>query len=145
MQKLTTQKLWLAVGCVSCAALTWKYPSGLDGTEFSEGRITGPMLDMFDVGTLLFVLALAAIFFFPRIGSAIAFLASLLCFPLYVYFTAPGPFRRLVGGEWSVSLHSNFVFVPWAIAGMFALAITVGISVRTLAVVGQRRGARSEP
>ncbi len=143
MQKLTTQKLWLAAGCVLCAALPWKYAPGLDGTEFSGGRITGPMIDMFDIGTLLFVLALAAIFFFPRIGSAIAFLASLLCFPLYVYFTAPGPFRRIVGGEWSVALHSNFVLAPWAIAGMFALAITVGISLRTFAV-GHRRGARSE-
>jgi hypothetical protein len=144
MRTLTTQKLWLAAACVLCVALTWRYTTGLEGTEFSGGRITGPMLDMFDTGTLLFVLALATTFLFPRIGSVIALLASLLCFPLYVYFTAPGPFRRIVSGEYSVQLQSKFVFAPWAIAGMFALAITLGISLRTFAVFGQKGGARSE-
>jgi len=99
MQKLTTQKLWLDVGCVLCAVLTWKYPTGLEGTEFSGGQITGPMLNMFDIGTLLFVLALATTFLFPRIASIVALLASLLCFPLYFYFTAPGPFRRILAAN----------------------------------------------
>ena len=28
--------------CLLCAALTWRYAAGLEGTEFSGGRITGP-------------------------------------------------------------------------------------------------------
>jgi hypothetical protein len=143
MQRVTKQKLLLAVGCILCVMLIWESTPGLEGTEFSGGRITGPILDMHDIGGLLFVLALAATFTFPRIASAIALTASLLCFPLYVYFTSPGPFRQVFRGEYSVRLQSNFVFARWAIAGMLAVAATACISVWTIAVARRKDGPPS--
>jgi hypothetical protein len=129
------RKLQLLQGvvCLLGAAVTWRYRSFLEGTEFSGGWVTGALLDMKEVGSLLFVLALLLTFFYRRMAAAVTLISSLLCLPLYLYFTAPGPFRRLFGkAEWSVPLRANFVWDHWTIVGIVTLAIAAYISLRSL-------------
>jgi hypothetical protein len=118
------RKVWQAASCLLCAAVAWRFTSHLEGTEFSGGRITGPLLDMQNAGALLFFLALILTFLFRRIAAAIILLAGLLCLPLYLCFTAPGPFRSIFRGEWKTPLSANFVWDWWSIAGI----VTVGFA-----------------
>jgi hypothetical protein len=118
--------------CLVCALIAWRCGSAFEGTEFNGGWLTGSLLNMENAGSFLFVLALLLTFFYQRIAAAIALLACLLCSPLFLYLTAPGPFRRVFGGQYSVSRHANFVWNEWAIAGMIALAIAAAISLRSL-------------
>ena len=128
------QKFWQAATSLVCAVLLWKYGGGLGESEFSGGWLTGPLLRLFDTGTLLFILALPLVFFFRRIAAALAILASLLSFPFYLYFTIPGPFRRVFRGEYSVPLRAPFEWNNWAIAGILALAAAAYVGVRSFFV-----------
>ena len=101
------QKSLQAAGSLLCAAIAWRFVLDLEGTEFSGGRITGPVLQLQTVGTLLFLVAATLKFPFRRTASVIALLACLLCLPLYLLLTAAGPFRWVVGGEWKVPLFGN--------------------------------------
>ncbi len=123
-----TQSAW----CLICAMAVWRYAYSLEGTEFSGGRLTGLLLDMKDAGGLLFILACAMMFFYRRIAAAIAILASLLCLPLYLYFVAPGSFRWLFGGEYSVPLRASFVWDAWTILWITLLAITTFVALKIL-------------
>jgi hypothetical protein len=89
MKKPEKQQLWLAVSCLVCVIVALRNTNSLEGTEFSGGWLTGPLLSMIDIGTVLFVLALIVTFMFPRIAGAIGLASSLLCLPLYLYFIAP--------------------------------------------------------
>jgi hypothetical protein len=104
----------------------------LEGSEFSGGSVTGPLLDLYNSGTLLFVAALVLTFFYLRIAAIIAMAASLVCLPLFLYFTAPGPFRRLFPGEYSVPLQARFVWNKFNILGMFILVLAMFVSIRSL-------------
>ena len=118
--------------CALSTIIIWRYGSSLEGTEFSGARLTGSLLDMKDIGALLFVVALLGTFFYRRTASAIAVLASTLCFPLFLYFTAPGPFRWLFRGEYSVPQRANFEWDTWTSAGLMILAATTFFSLRTV-------------
>jgi hypothetical protein len=87
---------------------------------------------MEDGGTLLFVVALLLTFFYRRIAAATTLIACFLCLPLYLYFTAPGPFRWVFRGEYSVSPQANFVWNKWNIAGIVALTIAACLGIRGL-------------
>lgn len=132
------QKLMQAAACLLCAIMVWNYGSDLEGTEFSGGRLTGPLLDLYDIGSLLFILALLLTFFLRRIAAAITILASLLCLPLYLYFTAPGLFRRVFRGPWSGPLQTNFVWNRWTIMRILTLAIAASVGFRSFLVSGER-------
>jgi hypothetical protein len=132
MSKQAKHKVWQLCLFLVCIALTWMYGNDLGTSEFSGGRITGPILTMFDSGTLLFVAALIVTFFYPRFSAAIGVAASLLCIPLYFYFVAPGPFRWLFRGEYSVPLGTKFVWGKWELAGMLVLGLTAVLSVRNI-------------
>lgn len=55
------------------------------------GTITGPILDMSNIGTLLFMVALPMAFVSRRrIAGVVMLLASLLCLPIYLYSMFPG-------------------------------------------------------
>lgn len=112
----------------------WRYAYSLEGTEFSGGRLTGLLLNMKTAGALLFVLAGVMIFFYRRIAAAITILASLLCLPFYLYFAAPGPFRSVFGGEYSVPLGDKFVLDARTVFGILLFAITTFVSLRTLLI-----------
>ncbi|HEV2687466.1 MAG TPA: hypothetical protein VGV35_02900, partial [Bryobacteraceae bacterium] len=125
MTKSGSRRMWLISSCLVCTALTWRYAAGLEGTEFSGGRISGPLLDMFDGGGVLFFAAAVVSFFYARVGAAIALAATVLQLPLYVYFIAPGPFRAVFRGEYSVPLRANFEWDRWSVAGILVLAATI--------------------
>jgi hypothetical protein len=130
--KMNKYTLLQAAMCLLCIMLVWTYGSDLEGTEFSGGRISGPLLEMKDVGVFIFIPALLLTFFYQRIAAAITIAASLLCLPLYLYFTTPGPFRRVFRGEYSVPLHANFIWNWHAVVGMIVLVMAVYVCVRNL-------------
>lgn len=132
MSKRAKQKFWQACLFLVCIGITWTYANALSGSEFSGGRITGRILAIFDSGILLFVVALIATRFYPRISAVIGVAASLLCVPLYFYFLAPGPFRWIFNGEYSVPLRMNFVWGKWALVGVLVLGLTAVISARNI-------------
>jgi Na+(H+)/acetate symporter ActP len=89
---------------------------------------------MKDVGAFIFIPALLLTFVYRRIAAAIAIAASLLCLPLYLYFVAPGPFRWVFRGEYSIPLHANFVWNSQAVVAIVALVMAVFFGVRNLTI-----------
>lgn len=127
MKKPGSQQLSLAASCLMCIILALRNTEGLEGTEFSGGWLTGPLLSMIGVGTVLFALAFIAAFFFPRIASAIGFFSSLLCLPLYLYLIAPVQFNLIFGSghQFKVQPIPNFPSERiWASAGVLILMVT---------------------
>jgi hypothetical protein len=127
------KKTCLAASCLLCLIVGWRYGFNLDGTEFSGGRLTGRLLNLNDVGTLLFIPALLVTFFYRRIAAATSLTASLLCMPLYLYFIAPGPFRWVFRGEYKVLLQANFVWDGWTVLEMLPLAVAMSLALWNLA------------
>jgi hypothetical protein len=137
MRKPGKQKLWQVLCCLLSVVVALRITAGVEATEFSGGRITGPLLTMANIGILLFVLGLLVTFAYPRVAASIGLAASLLCLPLYFYFTAPGPFRRILRGEYSVPLQASFVWNPWTIAGVLALSGTAYVCCRGFRVISR--------
>lgn len=123
--------------------LMLKNTFALDGTEFSGGRVTGPILTMADVGLITFVVALLLAYPLPRISSVMTLLASCLSLPLLLYFIAPGPFRSVFRGEYSVPLESNFVWDRWSLEPAIVILIVATISVWNLFPVHRRQAEPS--
>jgi hypothetical protein len=130
--KLGTQKLGQAASCLLCVIVAWRHMDDFGASEFSGGWLTGTIFSMFDDGSLAFILAWLLTFFFRRIAAAIALMASLLCLPLYLYITAPGPFRSVFRGEYSVPLQTNFVWDRWAAFGILTLVVATCVSIWNL-------------
>ncbi|HEY4762097.1 MAG TPA: hypothetical protein VIH75_00385 [Candidatus Sulfotelmatobacter sp.] len=97
MKKPGTDQLSLALICLVGVFVALQNTKGLEGTEFSGGWLTGPLLWMAEIGIGLFLLALVVAFIHRRVAAAIGFAASLFCLPLYLYFTAPVPFNQIFG------------------------------------------------
>jgi hypothetical protein len=112
--------LWSQPGVVSAS---------VEGSEFLGGRIRGPLTTTAEIGSI-FSLALLITLWYPRVAAAIALAASVLCLPLYFYLAAPGPFRWIFKGEYSVPLQASFVWHTWAVAGMFTIAIAAYVCFR---------------
>ncbi len=89
----------------------------LDGSEFSGGSVTRPLLTMNLIGMVLMVAAAFFIFFRSRGSTIVAVAASILCLPLYMYNTTPYLFRRALPGTYSVPLQA-FGWEGWSIAGI---------------------------
>ena len=141
--KLRTLKVILALLSLICILLSWKLTMALGGTEFSGGRITGPLCSMPEFALLLFTISLILVIRLPRTSAAFVSIAALLCIPLSFLLLAPGPFRRITGGEWTVPLQSNFVLSLWNVGWGFALAACLVVSI---AIPFQpRSGERIEP
>ena len=139
MRKPGKQQLELALSCLVCVIVTLRNTNGLEGTEFSGGWLTGPLLSMTDIGIVLFVLALIVTFLYPRIAGAIGLASSLLCLPLYLYFIAPVPFNQIFGfgHQFKVQPSGGFHWDRWAIAGVLTLAVTIYMSLRGFAVTSR--------
>jgi hypothetical protein len=112
--------------------LSLRNTSGLDGSEFSGGRLTGPILTMCEIAIIVFVVGIVLAYPFPRIASVTSLLASLLSLPFLLYWIAPGPFRSVFKGEYSVPLQSNFVWNKWSLETAIAILIVTTISVWNL-------------
>ena len=136
-------KVLLALLSLMSIAFAWKLTMDLGGTEFSGGSITGPLYRISELAFLLLILALMLVIRLPRASATLVGLASLLCMPLSFLFLAPGPFRRIVGGEWSVPLQSDFVLAWWTVGWSFSLAACLVISLAIL--IQPRSGGRIEP
>lgn len=104
----------------------WRYGPKLDGTEFSEGRVTGTVLEMYNIGVLLFGVALLSTFFLRRLAGGIVLVASLLSLPLYLYFVARGPFQWLFGWENAVA-PTTFVWSRMGTAGIIILLLSTTV------------------
>ena len=141
--KVKTQKLCQAASCLLCVVM-WRYGLRLDGTEFSGGWLTGPLVNLYDVGTLLLVPAFLLTFFFRQVAAAIVLIGSVSCLPLYLYFTAPGPFRHVFSkAVFSVPLQGNFVWNGWAALGILTIVLAICISVWNLATTAA--GSKPSP
>ena len=132
MKKPRKQQLMLAVSCLVCVVVALRNTNGLEGTEFSGGWLTGPLLSMTDIGTVLFVLALIGSFVYPRIAGAIGIASSLLCLPLYLFFIAPVPFNQIFGfgHEFKVQPSGGLHWDRWAIAGVLTLVVATYVCFR---------------
>ena len=135
--------------CAACALGGWSFAGVFAGSEFGGGSVTGPVLRTYEVSLLLFAIAAVLAFGWPRLAAAVATVAGVLAVPLYAYVTAPGPFRALSGGVYSVPYRSAFEWNSPAVTGLAATVIALCICVRVLisrddvAAAARLRGAGS--
>jgi hypothetical protein len=141
MKNVWKSKLLQASSFLLCLILALKNTSGLGPSEFSGGRLTGPLLSMSNDGTLLLLLALLLTFVYPRIAAAIGIVASLLCLPLYIYFSGPVPFAHIFypEGQFSVPQAPGIQWHEWVAIALLASAVSVSLCLHTL--ISSRRRA----
>lgn len=113
--------------------------AGAGGSEFSGGRLTGPLLSMADNGALLFILAFLLTFLFPRIAAAIGLLSSLLYLPLSCFFIAPVPFAQVFapGGEFKVQPLPGFHWHTLPVTTLVGVALASCLCIRRFVASGQ--------
>jgi hypothetical protein len=110
---------------LGAAVAFWRF-QGLDGTEFSGGWLSGPMLKVQFAGILLLALAIFVASAYPRAAAVITLVAVLCCLPPHLFFLLPGAFP----GERSVPVNSYFEFNNldfWSAVALAAVAL-VGVS-----------------
>src|SRR5439155_9853545 len=142
------RNLTQAAACLICAIPAWRYSIILEGTEFSGGTVTGPLLSFESAAAYLLILGLVLTFLYRRIAAVVTVAACVLCLPFYLYFIAPGPFRRVVQnagfkGEWLVFGRADFVWNGWAVAGVVSVAIALYVCLAALLVRNDRNGSSS--
>jgi hypothetical protein len=115
-----------------CAIGGWIFAGVFEGSEFGGGSVTRPLLNTYELSLLLFAIAAVLTFSRRRLAAAIGTLASVLALPLYAYVTAPGPFRALIGGVYSVPYRSRFEWNALAVAGLAVTAMGLYICLRVL-------------
>ncbi|MGH9520996.1 MAG: hypothetical protein ACRD3E_00530 [Terriglobales bacterium] len=128
----------LTVGCIFNFWSGW----GFDGTEFTGGTITGPILRMSEDAFVLFVGGMIAVWFLPRVASILGLLAGLLSTPLVVYVVAPGPFRHVFRGEYSVPLQSSFYWNGWWLLAGITVVAAMAVSLWNLWSLGRTVSAK---
>ena len=135
------QQSWLALSCFACVVVVLRNTSRFEGTEFSGGWLTGPLLSMANIGAVLFVLALIVTFLAPYIAGVLGLASSLLCLPLYLYLVAPVPFTEIFGfgHQFKAQPSGGSHWEPWAIGGVLTLAGTTYVCLRGLAVTSGSR------
>ncbi|SRR5260370_286827 len=132
MEKSRRREKWHAIRCLLCFIVAWAHLDKVGASEFSGGWLTGPLFKIANYGSILFLLSLLLTFFLRRIAGVMALVASLLCIPFYLYCLAPGPFRRVFKGEYSVPLQTSFAWNTWAIAGILSLFLAIVVSLRCI-------------
>jgi hypothetical protein len=126
---ISGQKLLQAAGCLLCAVTAFLTSSDV-GSEFSAGRVTGPVLSLAVSGAILLVLALAFTFIWLRVAAVGSLVAAAFCLPLYFYLTLPGLFQRMVPGNYKVPYRVGaFAWDGSSIAGIERLPKRSPISV----------------
>src|SRR5271170_36019 len=97
-----SRKLLQALGYLLCAIPAFLISGERDGTEFSGGTVTGPMLSSAEIAIVLLLLALALTFVWLRVAAVCALAAAVLCLPLYLFLIFPGIFQWIFRGDWKV-------------------------------------------
>jgi hypothetical protein len=118
--------------CLLSAIVGVLFALPLEPTEFSSGRVTGPLLRIHDVSGVLFLLSTALTFFRPRFAAVIGLVAAALALPFYAYFVTPGLFRTIVRGEYSMPMSSFFGTSPAAIGASALLIVAAYVCARRL-------------
>jgi hypothetical protein len=144
MAKFGKQELGQAGSCLVCITVAWIHLDDLGNSEFGGGWLTGPLFAMANYGSDLFIPAIALTFFYRRIAAVIGLIASLLCLPLNLYFIAPGPFRWVFKGEYSVPLRANFIWNNWAIVGIASLLVAIFVCLCSFSLAGPKIGLTPE-
>jgi hypothetical protein len=91
MKKPEMPQVWQAISCLLCVFFALKITDGLAGTEFSGGRLTGPLLSMADIGSFFFVIALVVTFVYPRVAAVVGLASSLLPFTALSFLHRASP------------------------------------------------------
>lgn len=146
MKRNGERKLAQSAICLVCLIVQWGYGFALafEGTEFSGGWLSGRLLHLYDIGALLFVIALLLTFFYQGIAAAVIVLASLFCLPLCLFFTAPGPFRRVFSGVYFEGpLHASFVWNTKAVLGILTFVVAAGVAVSGFLVPAKKASQSS--
>lgn len=146
--KLKAGQAFQAAIFLLCVFLALQTTSGLDGTEFSGGWLTGPLLSMTNIGTGLFMLAIVLTFFSPRVAAAIGLASSLFCLPLYCFFIAPVPFASVFacGHEFKIQPASGLHWNTWPMAALLGAVFAAFVCIRSLASRNQnQREAQVHP
>ena len=141
MKKPDIQQVYQAGSFLICVFLALQITSGLEGTEFSGGWLTGPLLSMENTGTALFTVSVVLTFVFPRVAAAIGLASSVLCLPLYLFFIAPVPFAQVFarGHEFKDQPASGFHWHMWPVTGLLALALTINFCIRRVAATSRNQ------
>ena len=136
MKKLDILQAFQAGSFLICASLAWQVSSGYEGTEFSGGWLTGPLLSMEEVAIPLFIVAIVLTFVFPRVAAAIGLSASVLCLQLYSFFIAPLPFAGIFarGHEFIAPPTPGFHWETWPVIALAANAIAIYACIRSFVV-----------
>jgi hypothetical protein len=123
--------MWsLAAVCLLCASVSVVCSLVLEPTEFGGGWVTSRLLSLNDVSAALFLLSAALTFFRPRTAAAIGLVAVAFAMPLCTYFLAPGVFRMVVRGEYSVPAYSFFGTSPSVLMPSAVLIAAAALCVR---------------
>ena len=141
MKKPEMPQVWQAISCLLCVFFALKITDGLaSGTEFSGGRLTGPLLSMAAHWKLFFVIGLVVTFVYPRVAAVVGLASSLLRLPLFLFFIAPVPFNQVFGFGHELKVQPSPVSTGriWTATGLLTLAVTSVLCVRRIA-------ARSAP
>ena len=141
MKKPDIRQAYQAGSYLICVFLTWQITSGLEGTEFSGGWLTGPLLSMADTGTALFIVSVVLTFVVPRVAAAIGLASSVLCLPLYLFLIAPVPFAQVFarGHEFKDQPAPGVHWHVWPVSGLLALAVTLCFCIRRVAATGRKQ------
>jgi hypothetical protein len=141
VKKPDIQQVCQAGSFLLCGFLALQITSGLEGTEFSGGWLTGPLLSMEDIGAAFFIVAVVLTFVFPRVAAAIGLASSVLCLPLYVFFIAPVPFAQIFarGHEFKVQPAPGFHWHMWPVTGLLALAVTLYVCIRRVVATSRKQ------
>jgi hypothetical protein len=132
------QKRWQVVGFLLSTLVAWRISYSAGESEFSGGLLTGRLQASCETAALLFFIAFLMSFWHPRIAAAIGVAAALLCLPFYLYFAAPGLFRQIAGGAYSIPSRTGFPWNPWAFLGILTIAVASLVGVRSFWAVGKR-------
>lgn len=132
MNKPSIQTLSQAAICLLCAIVALKLALGFDDPESHGGALTGPLLDLNEIGFFLLLFTLVLTFINPRRAAICALIGSLLNLPLYLYVITPGSFYRILP-FYTFRRHppANFVWDEWAFAGILLLAILAYVCLRS--------------
>jgi hypothetical protein len=126
------EKVLQATAFLSTVGLLWLHLDDFGASEFIGGLLTGKLFTMANIGAFLLLCALVITIFLPRVAAAVALIATLLCLPFYLYIVAPGSYRRIFRGEYTIPLERAFVLDWSAILGIAALIFAIVVSVRSL-------------
>ena len=125
------------VACLVCAVLGWRFTATLEGTEFSGGWLTGPLLTIHGLSIVLFLVSAALIVVYRRAAVIIGVAASIGALPLYAYSALPGVFHSVFRGESAVPAPS-FVANGWALAGIAAVCAAAYAALKASSVSRMR-------